>query len=75
MSEMTMQGVARLAGVSLATVSRTIKNPHLVRAKTRERVLRVMEEHNYVYHANAGDLSCKEEGVRSLKLTNSINEE
>ena len=73
MSEITMQEVARLSGVSLATVSRTIKNPHLVRPKTRKRVLRVMEEHNYVYHANAGDLSRKRSSVIGVTIPTTRN--
>ena len=46
-----------MAGVSLATVSRTIHSPHLVRKETRERVNRAMRKVNYVYNATAGDLS------------------
>ena len=52
-----MAGISKMAGVSLATVSRTIHSPHLVRKKTRERINQVMEKVNYVYHATAGDLS------------------
>ena len=57
MTKITMAGISKMAGVSLATVSRTIHSPHLVRKKTRERINQVMEKVNYVYHATAGDLS------------------
>lgn len=39
--------VARLAGVSVATVSRTLKDPRLVLPTTRERVLKAVEDSGY----------------------------
>ncbi|SHG22605.1 transcriptional regulator, LacI family [Microbulbifer donghaiensis] len=39
--------VARLSGVSVATVSRTLKDPRLVSPQTRERVLKAVEETGY----------------------------
>lgn len=59
MSNVTMQAIAAKAGVSIATVSRAIHSPHLVHADTRERILRVMAENHYVYHATAADLRRK----------------
>ncbi|UCH19648.1 MAG: LacI family DNA-binding transcriptional regulator [Deltaproteobacteria bacterium] len=73
MSQMTMQEIARLSGVSLATVSRTIKNPQLVRPKTRERVLSMMAEHNYVYHATAADLSRRKSSVIGVTIPTTRN--
>ena len=43
----TIQEIAVLAGVSVATVSRVINNSKTVSEKTREHVLKVMDEHNY----------------------------
>lgn len=40
--------IARLCNVSVATVSRAINNPELVHAETRQRILRTMQETNYV---------------------------
>jgi DNA-binding LacI/PurR family transcriptional regulator len=57
MAKITMAEISKMAGVSLATVSRTIHSPHLVRKETCERINQVMEKVNYVYHATAGDLS------------------
>ena len=57
MTKMTMEEISKIAGVSLATVSRTIHSPHLVRKETRERVNRAIRKLNYVYNATAGDLS------------------
>ena len=44
---MTIQDIARLAGVSSATVSGVLNNSPLVSAKTTKRVLAIIEEHNY----------------------------
>ncbi len=63
MANITMAEISKIASVSLATVSRTIHSPHLVRKKTRERINQVMEEANYVYHATAGDLSRKRSSI------------
>lgn len=42
-----MTDVARAANVSIATVSRVINQPHVVRESTRERVLTAMEQLNF----------------------------
>jgi LacI family transcriptional regulator len=52
-SKNTMTDVARLAGVSVKTVSRVLNNEAGVQDKTRLRVLRVMEEMGYQPHAGA----------------------
>lgn len=46
----TIHDVARVAGVSVATVSRALADPHLVRHSTRSRVLKVVEQ--LAYHPN-----------------------
>ncbi|MBO1912899.1 LacI family DNA-binding transcriptional regulator, partial [Microvirga sp. 3-52] len=43
----TIQEVAKKSGVSVATVSRVINNPSLVREATRVKVQRIIEELNY----------------------------
>jgi DNA-binding LacI/PurR family transcriptional regulator len=63
MAKITMEEISKMAGVSLATVSRTIHSPHLVRTETRERINHVMEKVNYVYNATAGDLSRKRSSI------------
>jgi LacI family transcriptional regulator len=45
---LTIQDIARLAGVSHSTVSRVLNKKPDVDAATRERVLRVVEEHGFV---------------------------
>lgn len=49
----TILDVARLAGVSTATVSRVINSPESVRQGTREKVLLAMQKCNYKYNALA----------------------
>ena len=46
----TLQDVARRAGVSTATVSRTLNNPSLVKPGTRERIERAVTELGYTPH-------------------------
>lgn len=49
----TIHDVARLAGVSIKTVSRVINGESSVREATRERVLRATKELNYLPHRGA----------------------
>jgi DNA-binding LacI/PurR family transcriptional regulator len=56
-NRITIQKVAELAGVSMATVSRTIRCPQLVKPETQQRVMEVIRQQNYVYHGPAADLS------------------
>lgn len=63
MAEVTMEEIAKLAGVSPATVSRCIHSPHLVKKETREKINRVISEANYIYNATAGDLSRKKSSI------------
>lgn len=48
-----IRDVAAMAGVSVATVSRTLKNPDLVRPETRETVLRCVAALGFVPNAQA----------------------
>ena len=52
-----MSDIAKLAGVSTATVSRIFHSPDLVRPQTRARVERVLAEHEYVYDVHAAEFS------------------
>jgi len=59
MTKFTMLEIATLAGVSKATVSRALNKPHLVNEDTRQKILKIMKEHKYVYNVNAADFSRK----------------
>ncbi len=53
----TIDNIARLAGVSKATVSRVLNRKPDVDPKTRERILRIVEEQNFVPSATASNLA------------------
>ncbi|MBN2567985.1 MAG: LacI family DNA-binding transcriptional regulator [Deltaproteobacteria bacterium] len=53
----TISEIARLTGVSTATVSRVLNDSTLVKPKTKHKVLRALKEHDYVYNAVAGGLT------------------
>src|SRR5690625_769993 len=52
----TLNDVARAAGVSVITVSRVLNKPELVSEKTRKRVKAVVQEMGYVPNLLAGNL-------------------
>lgn len=53
---MTIKDIARLSGYSIGTVSRALNNHPDVKAKTRERVLRIVEEQGFQPNSNAKHL-------------------
>jgi LacI family transcriptional regulator len=59
MVKATIYNVALKAGVSLATVSRTLNNPEKVKQETRERVLKVIDELGYKPNAFAKGLASR----------------
>lgn len=62
----TILDVARLAGVSTATVSRVINSPDSVRNDTRKKVLLAMEKCNYKYNALARGFVTKKSNTIGL---------
>ena len=56
-SRVTIQDIARLAGVSKATVSRVINQKPDVDVATRERILHIMDEYDFVPNAAAAGLA------------------
>lgn len=58
----TMRQVAAAAGVSSMTVSRALRSDSPVSKETRERILKVVQELNYVPDQVAGSLSSKRSG-------------
>ena len=56
-SKLTIQDIARLAGVSKATVSRVLNQKSNVDPVTRERVLRIMKEKSFVPSITAAGLA------------------
>ena len=62
----TILDVAKLAGVSTATVSRVINSPKTVREKTRTKVTRAMKTCNYKYNALARGFATKQSNTIGL---------
>ncbi len=57
MSKATIDDVARLAGVSIKTVSRVVNREQNVRESTRDRVQQAIEELNYRPNLSARNLA------------------
>ncbi len=53
---MTIKDIARLCGVSVSTVSRVLNNRPDVSPEVRQRVLSMVEDHNYIPNNSARDL-------------------
>jgi len=68
----TMRDVARAAGVSRMTVSRALKKNSPISKETRERILKVVREMDYVPDQMAGSLSTKRSGFVAV-LVPSLN--
>lgn len=62
----TILDVAKLAGVSTATVSRVINSPDTVREQTRKKVLVAMRTCNYKYNALARGFATKQSNTIGL---------
>ena len=58
-----VRSIAQAAGVSVATVSRVLNNSPSVSDKLRERVLRIIEQKNYLPNAGARSLSTRRQEV------------
>ncbi|RDY26922.1 LacI family transcriptional regulator [Romboutsia weinsteinii] len=50
---MNIKDIAKLAGVGVSTVSRVLNNHPDVKASTREKVLKIVEESNYIPNSSA----------------------
>jgi DNA-binding LacI/PurR family transcriptional regulator len=57
MKHITIDDIAHEAGVSKSTVSRVLSRPHLVKEKTRERILGVIEKYSYTPNVLAQGLA------------------
>jgi LacI family transcriptional regulator len=65
---MTIEEIAAIAEVSRSTVSRVLNNHPSVRPGVRERVLQVIEQHNYTPHPAARSLAGRSTGVICLVI-------
>jgi len=69
----TIRDIARLAGVSTATVSRTLMQPTLVAEETRTQVLRTVAEAGYTPNLLARSLRRREAGAILVVVRDIVN--
>lgn len=69
----TINDVARIAKVSAITISRVINTPEIVKEKTRNRVLKAMEEVQYTPNPAAKALVSKRIGIIDVYIPESID--
>lgn len=62
MSAIGIKDIAKLAGVSPATVSRVLNSPDLISAKTLSRVQKIIDEHGYIPNRLGTSLRTKKSG-------------
>lgn len=67
-NQVTMHDVAKAAGVSRMTVSRALKENSPVSKETRDRILKIVRDMNYVLDQQAGSLTTKKSGFVALLL-------
>ena len=72
MSKLTLEEIAKLAGVSRSTVSRVVNNHVSVRPIVRERVLQVIEETGYHPDPAARWLASQRSGILGLVVPRAI---
>lgn len=69
----TIKTVCKLAGVSTATVSRTLKNPDQVTAKTKERVLKAIQQSGYRPNSLAYSVKTGKSNALMVLVPNLVN--
>lgn len=72
--KITIKTIAELAGVSVSTVSKIVNNYDDVGTETRERVLRIMEEHGYTA-SNAAKVPKRKSHLVGVVYAGKINAE
>ncbi|SDX74628.1 LacI family DNA-binding transcriptional regulator [Paenibacillus sp. CF384] len=73
MKSVTVYDIAREANVSVATVSRVLNNTAPVKASTRERILGLIQKHQFQPNALARSLIKKETGMIGIILPDITN--
>lgn len=60
MEEITIKDIARMCNVGVSTVSRALNNHPDINAETKERILRVIRENNYIPNNSARNLKLQD---------------
>ncbi|MGC8820078.1 MAG: LacI family DNA-binding transcriptional regulator [Fervidobacterium sp.] len=69
---MTVKEIAKLCGVSVATISRVFNEPDKVRPETREKVMEIAKKYGYTPHAVAKSLRTRKTGVYALTVMSGV---
>lgn len=69
---LTLEGIAKMAGVSRSTVSRVINDQPSVRDEVREQVWRLIRETGYQPHAAARSLATRRTGIVGVIIPESV---
>jgi LacI family transcriptional regulator len=69
----TIVDIARAAGVSKSTVSLVLKDSPLVKAETRERITRAIEQLGYVYNRSAANLRTARSSFVGMVISDLMN--
>jgi LacI family transcriptional regulator len=72
---LTIKDIAKIVGVSHATVSRVINRHENVHPKTREHILKILAEHNFVTHSSARSLVMGKNYILGLLVLYDLFEE
>lgn len=70
---MTISDIAKLAGVSVATVSRVINNKGYVKDETRRRIEALIDERGYRPNAAARSLTSSDTAMIAVIMSNKLN--
>lgn len=73
MTQVTIYDIAKEANVSVSTVSRVLNDTAPVRASTRERIMSIIEKHQFQPNAQARSLIKKETGTIAIILPDITN--
>ncbi|MDF2884597.1 MAG: LacI family transcriptional regulator [Clostridiaceae bacterium] len=71
--EITIKEIAKLSGVGITTVSRVINNSGPVSPKTREKIMSVISEYNYIPNNNARNLKSTQSNSVALLVKSIAN--
>ncbi len=69
----TMKDIARLAGVSIVTVSRALNNKEDIHTETKKRILRIARELNYTGNDLAKSLVTQKTGIIGVLVINTAD--
>lgn len=73
MTSITIYDIAKEANVSVSTVSRVLNDTAPVRASTREKIMSIIEKHQFQPNAQARSLIKKETGTIAIILPDITN--